>query len=129
MNHYLNAFELSFPMISLGVTKIFSHILKNPRVRKSIKPLEELDLVDFLKKIENVSEIAELLNVNANQIRTLLVAACVPNEDEISEGLLEFIEQKCQEANERLPAIFGPKWEFVRIKIDNDNDEPVQEEE
>lgn len=55
MNHYLNAFELSFPMIAVGVTKIFNHILKNPKVRKSLKPLEELDLIDILKKIENVS--------------------------------------------------------------------------
>ena len=45
LNHYLNAFELSFPMIAMGVTKIFTHILKNPKVRKSLKPLEEVDLI------------------------------------------------------------------------------------
>ena len=40
LNHYLNAFELSFPMIAVGVTKIFTHILKNPKVSKSLKPCE-----------------------------------------------------------------------------------------
>lgn len=81
LNHYLNAFDLSFPMIAVGVTKIFTHILKNPKVRKSLKPLEEVDLIEILKKIDNVSEIAELLNINVDQIKLLLVAAKVPNEE------------------------------------------------
>lgn len=41
-------------MIAVGVTKIFSHILKNPKVRRSLRPMEEVDLVEILKKIDNV---------------------------------------------------------------------------
>jgi hypothetical protein len=37
LNNYLNAFDLSFPVIGMGVSKIFTHILKNPKVRKSLK--------------------------------------------------------------------------------------------
>jgi hypothetical protein len=39
-----------------------------------------VDLIEILKKIDNVTEMGELLNVNADQIRMLLVAARVPNE-------------------------------------------------
>jgi hypothetical protein len=59
----------------------------------------------------------------------LMAAARVNNEDEVSEGLLEFIEQRCKEANERLPIIFGPKREFVRIQIGKDSDDPLDEAE
>jgi hypothetical protein len=129
LNQYLNAFELSFPMIAMGVTKIFTHILKNPKVRKSLKPQEEVDLIEILKKLDNVTEVGKMLNINANQISLLLVAARVPNEEEVSGGLLEFIEQRCREANERLPLIFGPKREFVKIQIGNESDDPLDEAE
>ena len=69
------------------------------------------------------------MNINADQIRMLLVATRINNEDEVSEGLLEFIEQHCKEANERLPLIFGPKSIFVRIRIEKDSDDPIEEAE
>ena len=42
-------------MIAVGVTKIFTHILKNPKVSKSLKPCEEVELIEILKKIDDVS--------------------------------------------------------------------------
>lgn len=117
LNQYLNAFDLSFPMIAMGVTKMFAHFLKNPKVRKSLRPSEEVDIIEILKKIDNVDEISEILNINADQIRLLLASNENSGDDEeISEHFLEFIEQKCKQANEKLPFIFGPKQlEFVKI--------------
>lgn len=116
-NQYLNAFDLSFPMIAVGVTRLFAHFLKNPKVRKSLRPSEEVDLIEILKKIDNVDEIAEVLNINADQIRLLLAGSEGAGDEEISEHFLEFIEQKCKQANEKLPLVFGPRQvEFVKVR-------------
>jgi serine/threonine-protein phosphatase 2B catalytic subunit len=99
LNNYLNAFDLSFPVIGMGVSKIFTHILKNPKVRKSLKITnEELELIELLKKIDTMDEIMKMLNINVNQISLLFSAAHLKSTTEaqdIGENLLEFIEDTC----------------------------------
>ena len=37
MNNYLNAFQLSFPVLAVSVTRLLTHMLKNKKLRKSMK--------------------------------------------------------------------------------------------
>lgn len=37
MSNYQNAVSLSFPLLAAEITKIFSYILKNKRIRSNIK--------------------------------------------------------------------------------------------
>lgn len=69
----------------------------------------------------------KMLNINVNQISLLLSATqlkSTPDAMDIGENLLEFIEDQCLEANEKLPLIFGPKQvQFVKIKVNSQQEE------
>lgn len=64
MNNYLNAFEISMPILTLGINKVFSHILKLEKVKKSLG--EEEDVKEILRKLENVHEVNSELKINAD---------------------------------------------------------------
>ena len=49
MNNYLNAFEISMPVLTLGINKVFSHIMKLEKVKKSLG--EEDDVKEILRKL------------------------------------------------------------------------------
>ena len=64
MSNYLNAFEISMPILTLGINKVFSHILKLEKVKKSLG--EEEDVKEILRKLENVHEVNSELKINAD---------------------------------------------------------------
>lgn len=70
MNNYLNAFEISMPTLTLGINKVFSHIMKLEKVKKSIG--DEDDVKEILRKLENVYEVNAELKINADEINFFL---------------------------------------------------------
>lgn len=53
---------------------MFTHLLKNKKVTKSLKP-NNIDIAEIIEKLEQVKNINELLKINANQIGILLNSA------------------------------------------------------
>lgn len=92
LNSYFNAFELSFPIIAMGVAKMFTHFLKNKKVTKTLKP-NNIDIAEIIEKLEQVKKIHELLKINADQINMLLNSArsLQQKDEDISDNLFKFI--------------------------------------
>lgn len=106
--NYLNAFDLSCPLLAAGITNIFKCILESSKLKRSLKA--NSDFSSVLQELDNVGEMINLFNINVNQIDELFSSA--------SQLELEPSEENCQEANEKRPVIFGPKrLEFVRISL------------
>ena len=58
LSNYLNAFQLSFPLIASGVTKIFAYILKMKRSKKGKQNAQnKMELIKTLQEVENIQEI------------------------------------------------------------------------
>lgn len=118
-DNYLNAFDLSCPLLAAGITNIFKSILKSSKLKRSLKANGDSCSNDFsavLQKLDSVGEMINLFNINVNHIDELFSSA--------SQLELEPSEENCQEANEKRPIIFGPKrLEFVKISLKDEGED------
>lgn len=72
-DNYLNAFDLSFPLLAAGITNIFKLILKSNKLKRSLK--SNNDFSALLQKLDNVGEMINLFNINVNHIDELFSSA------------------------------------------------------
>ena len=55
LSNYLNAFQLSFPVLAVGVSRIFGHILKiNNKGKKGLKKDKETDMGQTIAQLQSI---------------------------------------------------------------------------
>lgn len=77
-DNYINALDLSCPLLAAEITNIFKSILKSSKVKRSLKPNNDFSNNDFsalLKKLDNVGEMINFFNINVNHIDELFSSA------------------------------------------------------
>lgn len=73
-DNYLNAFDLSCPLLAAGITNIFKLILNSSKLKRSLKSNSN-DFSSVLQKLDNVGEMINLFNINVNHIDELFSSA------------------------------------------------------
>lgn len=74
MNNYLNGFQLSFPIVAAKVTKIVANLLKNKKVRKSMKIIEDnSETADMINMLNQFDDFEAMLARKAGDIQSLML--------------------------------------------------------
>ena len=73
LNNYLNAFQLSVPMLVTSVTKVFSTLLKNKKwKKKNMKCLGEAKEPELEKTISHIETVEAMFSDNVDKIQLML---------------------------------------------------------